>query len=73
MESEDASDPCVSFCVRLFNKPLLLTKVFYAVTGIFADATITNYDGITVIAGGWVNRNFIQLGYQAANSAAILA
>lgn len=40
-------------------------------TGVFADKDVTGYDG-TVIAGGWVNRNFIQVGYQLASSTAIM-
>jgi Amt family ammonium transporter len=36
-------------------------------TGIFAESYIAALDGSTVIAGGWMNRNFIQLGYQLAD------
>lgn len=42
-------------------------------TGIFAEAYIANLDGSTVIAGGWMNRNFIQLGYQLADCNAGMA
>ncbi|ODQ67087.1 ammonium transporter [Nadsonia fulvescens var. elongata DSM 6958] len=35
-------------------------------TGIFASAKIAALDGHTVIKGGWVNQNYIQLGYQLA-------
>jgi len=36
-------------------------------TGLFAESGIAAYDGTTVIAGGWFDRNFIQLGYQLAD------
>lgn len=35
-------------------------------TGIFAQASVTNNDAITEIPGGWLDGNFIQLGYQMA-------
>lgn len=37
-------------------------------TGLFAADYIAHLDGSTVIRGGWLNRNFIQLGYQLADS-----
>ncbi|KAK4196229.1 ammonium transporter AmtB-like domain-containing protein [Triangularia verruculosa] len=39
-------------------------------TGIFAADWIAALDGSTKIAGGWVNQNYIQLGYQLADSVA---
>ncbi|CAG8631416.1 7398_t:CDS:2 [Gigaspora margarita] len=42
-------------------------------TGIFAQKSIAALDGVTVIAGGWLDGNFIQLGYQLADSAAGMA
>ncbi|ORX58790.1 ammonium transporter [Hesseltinella vesiculosa] len=39
-------------------------------TGIFAEAYIANLDGVTVIPGGWMNRNWIQLAYQLADATA---
>lgn len=36
-------------------------------TGLFAQASITFYDGATVIPGGWFDHNWIQLGYQIAD------
>lgn len=39
-------------------------------TGIFAEAYIANLDGATVIAGGWMNRNWVQIGYQFADATA---
>lgn len=41
-------------------------------TGIFADSRVAGFDG-TVIPGGWINLNYVQLGYQLANSVAILS
>lgn len=39
-------------------------------TGLFADARVVTFDG-TEIAGGWINHNWVQLGYQVADTAAI--
>ncbi|KAK4679916.1 ammonium transporter Amt1 [Podospora pseudoanserina] len=39
-------------------------------TGIFAADYIAALDGATAIDGGWVNQNYIQLGYQLADSVA---
>jgi Amt family ammonium transporter len=39
-------------------------------TGIFAESYIANLDGVTVIPGGWLNRNWIQIGYQFADATA---
>ncbi|KAI0468580.1 ammonium transporter [Xylaria cf. heliscus] len=39
-------------------------------TGFFAADYIAHLDGTTVIHGGWVNHNWIQLAYQLADSAA---
>jgi Amt family ammonium transporter len=38
-------------------------------TGLFAQASIAGADGITVIPGGWLDHNYIQLGWQMADSA----
>ncbi|EST05744.1 Ammonium transporter AmtB-like domain protein [Kalmanozyma brasiliensis GHG001] len=38
-------------------------------TGIFADWRVASFDGSAPIPGGWINKNWIQLGYQAADSA----
>ncbi|KAI9267376.1 ammonium transporter AmtB-like domain-containing protein [Sporodiniella umbellata] len=37
-------------------------------TGIFSEAYIANLDGTTVIEGGWMNRHYVQLGYQFADA-----
>jgi Amt family ammonium transporter len=39
-------------------------------TGLFAQASVAGFDGITVIPGGWIDHHYIQLGYQAADCAA---
>jgi Amt family ammonium transporter len=39
-------------------------------TGIFAESYIAALDGSTVINGGWLNGNFIQVGYQLADGCA---
>jgi Amt family ammonium transporter len=39
-------------------------------TAFFASADVAHLDNIQVIAGGWIDRNFIQLGYQLADSLA---
>ncbi|OBT79741.1 hypothetical protein VF21_01381 [Pseudogymnoascus sp. 05NY08] len=39
-------------------------------TGLFAADYIAALDGATVIPGGWLNRNYIQLAYQLADSVA---
>lgn len=36
-------------------------------TGLFAETAYAAYDGLTEIPGGWVNRNWVQLGYQIAD------
>ncbi|KAF9112027.1 hypothetical protein BGX27_004112 [Mortierella sp. AM989] len=42
-------------------------------TGIFAQSSIAGLDGATVISGGWLDGNWIQVGYQIADSTAGLA
>lgn len=37
-------------------------------TGLFAADYIAHLDGSTEIPGGWINKNYIQLGYQLADS-----
>ncbi|KAG0033585.1 hypothetical protein BGZ81_008024 [Podila clonocystis] len=39
-------------------------------TGVFAQASIAALDGVTVIKGGWLDGNWIQVAYQLADSAA---
>ncbi|KAJ7162481.1 ammonium transporter AmtB-like domain-containing protein [Mycena filopes] len=42
-------------------------------TGLFAADYITALDGYSSIPGGWINGNYVQLGYQLAGCAAILS
>ncbi|KAL7009274.1 hypothetical protein EMMF5_000904 [Cystobasidiomycetes sp. EMM_F5] len=42
-------------------------------TGLFADSRIVDFDGFSSIPGGWINHNYVQLGYQLADSVAIIA
>lgn len=44
-----------------------------ALTGIFAADYVAALDGATVIAGGWLNHHWVQLGYQLAGLTAIAA
>ena len=39
-------------------------------TGLFAQASVAGADGFTVIPGGWLDRNYIQLAHQLADSCA---
>ncbi|KAH3675704.1 hypothetical protein WICPIJ_009291 [Wickerhamomyces pijperi] len=41
-------------------------------TGIFAADYVTATDGATFIAGGWINHNYVQVGYQLAGMCAII-
>lgn len=38
-------------------------------TGFFAQASVAHFDGVTEIPGGWLDRHWMQLAIQAANSA----
>lgn len=42
-------------------------------TALFADSRVAGFDGITAIPGGWINHNYIQLGYQIADAVASMA
>ncbi|KIM38012.1 hypothetical protein M413DRAFT_76454 [Hebeloma cylindrosporum] len=39
-------------------------------TGLFAQASVAGFDGITEIPGGWLDRHYIQLAHQLADSVA---
>ncbi|KZV76624.1 ammonium transporter [Peniophora sp. CONT] len=39
-------------------------------TAFFAQASVAGFDGIAVINGGWLDHNWVQLGYQLADSTA---
>lgn len=42
-------------------------------TGVFATKTVAGYDGVTEIDGGWIDGNFVQVGYQFASWVTIVA
>ncbi|KAM0787618.1 hypothetical protein ACM66B_003684 [Microbotryomycetes sp. NB124-2] len=42
-------------------------------TALFADSRVATFDGFTEIDGGWINKNYIQLGYQLASAVAIMS
>jgi len=42
-------------------------------TALFADSRVAGFDGFTEIPGGWINKNWVQLGYQVADTVAISA
>jgi len=42
-------------------------------TAFFAQKSVAGFDGFTVIKGGWLNGNWVQLGYQLADSTAGLS
>lgn len=44
-----------------------------SLTGIFASKVVAGLDGVTEIDGGWIDGNFIQLGYQFAAWVSIVA
>jgi ammonia channel protein AmtB len=55
-------------CLDIFASHAVGGVVGNLLTGIFAQASVANLDGITPINGGWINHNWIQLGYQLADS-----
>ncbi|KAK4702337.1 ammonium transporter, Amt family, partial [Phenoliferia sp. Uapishka_3] len=42
-------------------------------TGLFADSRVVEFDGYSVITGGWINKFYKQLGFQLAGSLSIVA
>jgi Amt family ammonium transporter len=57
-------------CPQIFASHAIGGVVGNLLTGLFAQARVAAYDGTTSIAGGWLDHHYIQLGYQAADSAA---
>jgi len=60
-------------CLDIFASHAIGGIVGNILTGFFAQAEIAALDGATVIPGGWINRNWIQVGYQLADSCAGLS
>lgn len=42
-------------------------------TGLFADSRVASFDGYTEITGGWINKNYEQLGWQLASATAVMS
>ncbi|GAA5950149.1 hypothetical protein JCM3765_004215 [Sporobolomyces pararoseus] len=42
-------------------------------TALFADSRIASFDGATEINGGWINHNYVQLGWELAMATTIMA
>ncbi|ORY84684.1 ammonium transporter MEPa [Leucosporidium creatinivorum] len=42
-------------------------------TGLFADSRVAGFDGYTEIAGGWINHNYKQLGWQLASAVSVIS
>jgi len=60
-------------CLDIFASHAIGGVVGNIMTGLFAQAEVAALDGSTVIPGGWINRHWIQLGYQLADSCAGLS
>ncbi|KZW02394.1 ammonium transporter [Exidia glandulosa HHB12029] len=57
-------------CLDIFAAHAVGGLVGNVLTGFFAQKSVAGYDGATDIPGGWLDHNWIQLGYQLANSTA---
>jgi len=56
-------------CLDIFASHGIGGMIGNILTGLFAQASVAGFDGFTVIPGGWLDRNYIQLGWQLADSA----
>jgi Amt family ammonium transporter len=56
-------------CLDIFASHGIGGMIGNVLTGLFAQASVAGFDGFTVIPGGWIDRNYIQLGWQLADSA----
>jgi Amt family ammonium transporter len=56
-------------CLDIFASHGIGGMVGNVLTGLFAQASVAGFDGFTVISGGWLDHNYIQLGWQLADSA----
>jgi Amt family ammonium transporter len=59
----------VFFPFQIFASHAIGGVVGNLLTGFFAQKSVAAFDGITAIPGGWLDHHYIQLGYQAADSA----
>ncbi|KAH9939174.1 ammonium transporter [Amylocystis lapponica] len=55
-------------CLDIFASHAIGGVVGNILTGLFAQASVAGFDAITVIPGGWLDHNYVQLGYQLADS-----
>lgn len=58
------------FLSQVFASHAIGGVVGNLLTGIFAQASVANFDGTTVIPGGWLDHHYIQLAWHVADSAA---
>lgn len=56
-------------CLDIFASHGIGGMIGNILTGIFAQASVAGFDGITNIPGGWLDRNYMQLAWQLADSA----
>ncbi|KZT22718.1 ammonium transporter [Neolentinus lepideus HHB14362 ss-1] len=57
-------------CLDIFASHAIGGIVGNVLTGLFAQSSVAEFDGATAIPGGWLDRHFVQLGYQIADSMA---
>ncbi|OBZ78451.1 Ammonium transporter 1 [Grifola frondosa] len=57
-------------CLDIFASHAIGGVIGNVLTGLFAQASVAHFDGLTVIPGGWLDHHYIQLGYQIADSVA---
>lgn len=57
-------------CLDIFAAHAIGGLVGNILTGFFAQKSVAAYDGVSKIAGGWLDHNWVQIGYQLANSSA---
>lgn len=57
-------------CLDIFASHAIGGFVGNVATALFAQSSVAQFDGATVIAGGWFDHHWVQLGYQLADSTA---
>jgi len=57
-------------CLDIFAAHAIGGIVGNICTGLFAQASVAAFDGLTVIPGGWLDHHWVQLGHQLADSCA---
>jgi len=55
-------------CLDIFASHAIGGVLGNLLTGLFAQASVAHYDGVTAIPGGWLDHNYIQLAWQLADS-----